>query len=247
MRKVNIKNILIVFVLVIMGTGCSSRSPIAQLNYGDEVSISTTDKMKTNKISITNEEVGKMAAEGTLLGASGGFVAGLSCGPLFVICSPLASIAGGVFGVAGGTVYGATQAIDRDSEKQISEKFKNVSESFSIQQALEEDLTETTSNYFVVVPQKADNELDIQIKRMTLQGHGDDGVSLYVKLEARLKYTKNMENKTSKKVSFEYVSPPVSVDNWIYGDEQFYQQIIRSASQVLANRVSMNMLKDTQT
>jgi len=225
-----------------MITGCAGRSPIGQLYPNDELSIySMNGKKYESTINVSNEEIGDKSLEYGGGGALAGAAAGFTCGPWFFICSPLGFIAGGVVGTTTGLVVGIASDLDEPTKVTISEKLTEAINRENITQQLGDQTKSRAARLFTLTENSEKNTLNIYLEKIQLNSHGDDGIALYMKVTAELKFIDQENKKQTKHESFYYLTKPMHINSWIMADETFYQQLFSSAYYYFTEQIIFNL------
>ena len=233
-------------MMTISLTGCASRSPISQLQPQDEISFHAVEPLeRTKNTTVSNEEVGRTTGEYAGAGAYAGAAAGLSCGPLFLLCSPLGMIVGGVMGGSAGLVVGAASGLDAEASKTIEEKLKKALEENPITENLLGELKDRSQTIFSVTENSELNRLHFQLIGIELDSY-DEGISLIITVSAALSYLNEDQERITKSDIFRYDSTPINAYSWVSADDEFFRGLFASANHYITQQVVFNLIDDRQ-
>ena len=240
-RSVHIPLVLVMLFV----TGCASRSPISQLNQGDELSVHTPSaEFNNTDVDVRDEIVNETTAVGVRGGAGLGMLAGLACGPFVLLCMPVGFFAGGVVGGVTGMVVGASSTLDKETVEKISNDFNKSMESQDIYNKLVNQVRNRSGRVFTVREETDTNRVVVSIPKILLRSY-DEGITLYMVATVELTYQDDDE-KVMKTALFEYESVPIQADSWVAADESFYTQLFGTANHYLSEQIVMNLLKESK-
>lgn len=166
------------------------------------------------------EAVGEGVGGGALAGAGLGFISGLQCGPLFVICSPAGAIVGSGAGAVAGGIEGGMIALSSEEKKLMEELIQQQLGDDKLENFLSNNLTERAKQHWQL---KTNDELkNLKIKKLyfrieTFRFNQYSGSELSMALLASLvmEFESGQQIVQSKKYLYSYNSPRLPVEEWL--------------------------------
>lgn len=239
--KYLLPSILLVSLSLLLN-GCATTTRLGILKKGDYVSIdSPVITPIVSKFKITDKGVAEDAKTGANVGAAGGALSGLACGPFFWICSPIFANAGYLGGVVVGANVGSANALSQDQKILVNTKMTSYIRQNVPQDLLLTKVRDRTSKDYQVVPEHAEKRIILQIDALGLNSYSDGRLALVINVSIKVNYTdKHGKTKTKAKV-YEYVSSPGFVENWIEDNDKFYQLKFDDAFRTLADNIARTL------
>ena len=169
------------------------------------------------------------AAEGAGLGAEAGFMMGLECGPLFIICSPIGLVAGAaggaILGAAVGGVGTAMVALPEEKAEALEAVMAATIADLNVSQTLVQEFTDQSHDRWTVTDAEAPTEITLGIEGLFIDQGKDDQLVVKLVNSMVVRYGPG-ELDTTKRILFTYVSEWHHVDHWIEDDGANFQTAI---------------------
>lgn len=228
--------------LSLLFNGCSTTSRLGILKKGDNVSIDSPVFTPIGpKFKITDKGVAEDAKTGANVGAAGGALSGLACGPFFWICSPMFATAGALGGTVAGATVGSAHALSQDQKILVNAKMTSYIRQNVPQDLLLTKVRDRASKNYQVVPEQAEKWIILQIDALGLNSYSDGRLALVINVSIKVNYTDKHGKTKTKAKAYEYVSSPDFVENWIEDNDKFYQLKFDDAFRTLADSIARTL------
>jgi len=182
------------------------------------------------------------ALGGAGMGAAGGFLMGLACGPAVVICGPIGAIGGAmggaVFGIGMGTISAASLQLPQEKAEALDAVIAGTFEDLDITEEASTSFQTTGATHWNFVDEGAAVEIKIVLEGMGLQRHKKDQVTISM-ATTLIVQTGTGDDANIEKRAFTTTSQSHHIDYWIDEDgdnfrEELRQLLSRQAQNVFA-------------
>ncbi|WP_196140857.1 hypothetical protein [Aliikangiella sp. G2MR2-5] len=169
------------------------------------------------------ESIGGSMGDGAAAGAGAGFVAGLQCGPLFIICSPVGALVGSGAGTIAGGIEGSIIALSKEEKVKMEEAIRSRLGGNKLEEALSHQLLQRASldwNILQDAPETLSNDtlIHYRIEGFRFLQYSQSQLSISLLASLSMEFESDNKMVKSKRYLYNYRSPKLPVSHWLADD-----------------------------
>jgi hypothetical protein len=233
----------ILFLLCAGLSGCAT-TPAVGIGKGQEVAFQQVALTYPRQpIGLSNAAIFDSARFGAGGGAVIGALAGLSCGPLFVLCSPIGAVIYGAGGALIGAGVGVAQTLPSETLEQLQRRVEAFSASHDVPAELMAAIAERGKGHWLAVAATPSTPVvQVRIESVSLYNDQVGRVGLGIRLFVITRPPGgDRRDETDRK--FEYVGTTSEPRLWIEDPDDFVATSFRNAYVGIAHDVFAYLAK----
>lgn len=219
--------------------GCASKPQLPPIRGGSPISLTVVTSPPTDgHAAVRDTTVGESVSAGAGAGAvAGALWAGLSCGPLFLLCAPMGALmVSGVGMVAGGAV-GLATSLPKETATRLRERLTQLQQTHDPLEELRNHLTDRARKHWTLSAEPSSTAVNVELQNLFLTSTREQRVGLVMQVLVSVRPAGAPADAAPTQKAYEHVGPSSSLAVWLDDQSDFAQTSLRSASQQIALQI----------
>ena len=186
-------------------------------------------------VDISNEGIVQGAGGGMGLGAAGGALWGLTCGPWAPVCVLGGAIIVGLGGAVVGAGVGVATGLPAETQKHLQDRIDGFVAVHDPQQHLMNEIAQRASGHWMIVPRSpSSTAVFVRVERVTILTMASRG---RLRLQATVTTQGPGQERDRAEKTVEYLGPPADVAVWIDNPNDFVAASFRDGYAFIAQSI----------